>query len=128
LIRNRAHCACLPKIIGNADESASWGNDAIAGMQNIRQGAFGYDQKRDSNNLLTRKDSEIIVDIVFDSIRNALKSGEKVEIRGFGSFTVRQRGPREARNPKSGEIVRIPEKKTPFFKTGKELKDRVNHS
>jgi len=82
----------------------------------------------DENSLLTRKDSEIIVDIVFDSIRNALKSGEKVEIRGFGSFTIRHRGPREARNPKSGEIVQIPAKKTPFFKTGKELRDRVNNS
>ncbi len=82
----------------------------------------------EANSLLTRKDSEIIIDIVFDSIRNALKSGEKVEIRGFGSFTIRQRGPREARNPKSGEMVEIPAKKTPFFKTGKELRDRVNNS
>jgi integration host factor beta subunit len=82
----------------------------------------------DQNSLLTRKDSELIVDIVFDSIRTALKNDEKVEIRGFGSFTIRERGPREARNPKSGEIVQIPAKKTPFFKTGKELRDRVNNS
>ena len=82
----------------------------------------------EANSLLTRKDSEIIIDIVFDSIRNALKGGEKVEIRGFGSFTIRQRGPSEARNPKSGEMVEIPAKKTPFFKTGKELRDRVNNS
>lgn len=81
----------------------------------------------DLNNQLTRKDSEIIIDIIFDGIRNALKSGEKVEIRGFGSFTIRQRGAREARNPKSGEVVRIPAKKAPFFKTGKELRDRVNN-
>jgi integration host factor beta subunit len=80
------------------------------------------------NGLLTRKDSEVVVDIVFDSIRNALETGEKVEIRGFGSFTIRQRAPREARNPKSGELVSIPAKKTPFFKTGKELRDRVNNS
>lgn len=80
------------------------------------------------NHLITRKDSEIVVDIVFDSIRNALRSGEKVEIRGFGSFTIRERGPREARNPKSGELVKIPAKKTPFFKTGKELRDRVNNA
>jgi nucleoid DNA-binding protein len=56
----------------------------------------------------------------------ALKDGDKVEIRGFGSFTVREREAREARNPKNGEIVKISAKRTPFFKTGKELKERVN--
>jgi integration host factor subunit beta len=80
------------------------------------------------NTVLTRKDSELVVDIVFDSMRNALKTGEKVEIRGFGSFTVRERNPREARNPKNGEVVSIPSKKIPFFKTGKELRERVNNS
>lgn len=75
---------------------------------------------------LNLKVSEVVVNAVFDSIEEALKSGDKVEIRGFGSFTVRERLGREARNPKSGEIVRIPSKKTPFFKTGKELKERVN--
>jgi nucleoid DNA-binding protein len=72
------------------------------------------------------KVSEMLVNTVFDSIEDALRSGDKVEIRGFGSFTVRERNGREARNPKSGEVVRIPSKKTPFFKTGKELKERVN--
>ena len=57
---------------------------------------------------------------------DALLGGDKVEIRGFGSFTVRAREPREARNPKSGMLVRIPAKKIPFFKTGKELRERVN--
>jgi nucleoid DNA-binding protein len=57
---------------------------------------------------------------------DALRSGEKVEIRGFGSFTVRERDAREARNPKSGEVVDIPAKKVPFFKTGKELRERVD--
>jgi integration host factor subunit beta len=80
----------------------------------------------ESNGVLTRKESETIVNIVFDSIQDALQNGDKVEIRGFGSFTVRERGPREARNPKSGERVSIPAKKTPFFKTGKELRERVN--
>ncbi|RNC71395.1 MAG: integration host factor subunit beta [Desulfuromonadales bacterium] len=80
----------------------------------------------EKNGWLTRKDSEMIVNIVFDSICDALRRGEKVEIRGFGSFTIRERGAREARNPKSGEVVRIPAKKTPFFKTGKELRERVN--
>lgn len=80
----------------------------------------------EANGVLTRKESELIVNIVFDSMSDALKRGEKVEIRGFGSFTVRERGAREARNPKSGEIVSIPAKKTPFFKTGKELRERVD--
>ena len=80
----------------------------------------------EANNILTRKESEMVVNIVFDSIADALKSGEKVEIRGFGSFTVREREAREARNPKSGELVTIPAKRTPFFKTGKDLKERVN--
>lgn len=78
------------------------------------------------NSMLTRKESEMIINIVFDSMSEALQSGDKVEIRGFGSFTVRERGAREARNPKSGEIVDIPAKKVPFFKTGKELRERVD--
>ncbi len=82
----------------------------------------------EANKLLTRKESEMVVNIVFDSMCEALQKGEKVEIRGFGSFTIREREAREARNPKSGEVVRIPAKKTPFFKTGKELRERVNHS
>ncbi|TWJ32650.1 integration host factor subunit beta [Geobacter argillaceus] len=80
----------------------------------------------DVNGLLSRKDSELVVNLIFDSMTDALKRGEKVEIRGFGSFTIRERDAREARNPKSGEVVRITAKKTPFFKTGKELRERVN--
>ncbi|MCP3178009.1 MAG: integration host factor subunit beta [Desulfuromonadales bacterium] len=75
---------------------------------------------------LNKKESELIVNTIFDSIGGALIDGERVEIRGFGSFTVRERDAREARNPKSGEIVKIPSKKTPFFKTGKELREKVN--
>ena len=81
----------------------------------------------EANAMLTRKESEMVVNIVFDSMGDALRKGEKVEIRGFGSFTVRERDAREARNPKSGEIVNIPAKKTPFFKTGKELRERVDN-
>lgn len=80
----------------------------------------------EANGFLNRKDSETVVNIIFDSMTNALMSGDKVEIRGFGSFTIREREAREARNPKNGEIVKIPAKRTPFFKTGKELKERVN--
>jgi integration host factor subunit beta len=85
------------------------------------------DKLVESNGILTRKESEVIVSLVFDSMSEALKEGEKVEIRGFGSFTVRDREAREARNPKSGELVKIPSKKTPFFKTGKDLRERVNN-
>lgn len=84
------------------------------------------DKLIETNSLLSRKESEAIISLVFDSMSDALKSGEKVEIRGFGSFTIRARDAREARNPKSGELVKIPSKKTPFFKTGKELRERVN--
>jgi len=76
---------------------------------------------------LNKKEAELVVNTIFDSIGNALVEGDRVEIRGFGSFTVRERDAREARNPKSGEVVKIPSKKTPFFKTGKELKERVNN-
>jgi len=79
-----------------------------------------------THGMLNMKVSEIVVNTVFDSIEEALREGDKVEIRGFGSFTIRERLAREARNPKSGEVVRIPSKRTPFFKTGKELKERVN--
>jgi integration host factor subunit beta len=81
----------------------------------------------ESNGVLSRKESELIVNIIFDSMCEALQRGEKVEIRGFGSFTIRQRDAREARNPKSGDVVKIPAKRTPFFKTGKELRERVNN-
>jgi integration host factor beta subunit len=80
----------------------------------------------ENNGFLNRKESELVVGIIFDSMAKALKDGDKVEIRGFGSFTVREREAREARNPKNGEIVKISAKRTPFFKTGKELKERVN--
>ena len=77
---------------------------------------------------LTRKDSEVIVETIFDSIVRSLRVGDKIEIRGFGSFRTRQRKPRVGRNPKTGERVEVPAKKIPFFKPSKELKDLVNHS
>jgi integration host factor subunit beta len=75
---------------------------------------------------LNKKDAEVVVNTIFNSIGDALVSGDRVEIRGFGSFSIRERDAREARNPKSGEVVSIPAKKTPFFKTGKELRTRVD--
>ena len=75
---------------------------------------------------LTRKDAEIIVNTIFDSMVDALVEGDRIEIRGFGSFKVKNRGDREGRNPKTGESVRIPAKRMPFFKIGKELYERIN--
>ena len=75
---------------------------------------------------LTRKDSEIIVESVFDSVVRSLRAGDKIEIRGFGSFRTRQRRARVGRNPKTGDRVEVPPKKIPFFKPSKELKDLVN--
>jgi len=75
---------------------------------------------------LTRKDSEVIVETIFDSVVGSLKSGDKVEIRGFGSFRTRERKGRIGRNPKSGDRVEVPPKTIPFFKPSKELRDVVN--
>ena len=77
---------------------------------------------------MSRKDSEVIVETVFDSIVRSLRSGDKIEIRGFGSFRTRERKPRVGRNPKTGARVEVPAKKIPFFKPSKELKDVVNNS
>ncbi|HZQ54725.1 MAG TPA: integration host factor subunit beta [Bryobacteraceae bacterium] len=77
---------------------------------------------------MTRKDSETIVETIFDSIVNSLHKGEKIEIRGFGSFRTRQRQPRVGRNPKTGSRVEVPSKRIPYFKPSKELRDLVNHS
>src|SRR5438105_11720864 len=75
---------------------------------------------------LPRKESEAVVETIFDSIIQALQTGEKIEIRGFGSFRTRQRRGRIGRNPKTGAKVDVPPKKIPFFKPSKELKDFVN--
>jgi|SRR5579859_6414865 integration host factor subunit beta len=77
---------------------------------------------------MTRKESEVIVESIFDSIVKALRGGDKIEIRGFGSFRTRQRQPRIGRNPKTGTRVEVPAKKIPYFKPSKELKDVVNNS
>ena len=75
---------------------------------------------------LTRKHSEVIVDAVFSSIVDALKKGDKIELRGFGSFRVRNRQSRTGRNPKTGAGVSVPAKRVPHFKPGKELRELIN--
>jgi integration host factor subunit beta len=77
---------------------------------------------------VTRRDSEVIVETIFDSIVHSLRAGDKIEIRGFGSFRTRQRNSRVGRNPKTGDRVDVPAKKIPFFKPSKELKDIINRS
>jgi integration host factor beta subunit len=73
------------------------------------------------------QDVTYAVNIIFDSMINAIKRGERIELRGFGSFVVRERKPRMGRNPKSGAEVKLEERKVPFFKTGKELRLMVNN-
>ena len=75
---------------------------------------------------LTKKQTELVVNTILDSITNALANGQKVELRGFGSFRVRRRNPRLGRNPKSGAKVEVPAKQVPFFKAGKELREMVD--
>ena len=75
---------------------------------------------------LTKKHSEVIVETVFHSIIEALHRGEKIELRGFGSFRLRRREPRKGRNPKTGDRVEVPSKRVPYFKPGKELKELIN--
>ena len=77
---------------------------------------------------LTRKDSEVVVETIFDSVVRSLRAGDKIEIRSFGSFRTRQRKSRVGRNPKTGARVEVPAKKIPFFKPSKELKDLVNNA
>ncbi|MCA1593814.1 MAG: HU family DNA-binding protein [Acidobacteria bacterium] len=75
---------------------------------------------------LTKKDAERLVEVVFESIIDTLNHGKKIELRGFGSFRVRERGARRGRNPKTGDPVDIPAKRVPYFKPGKDLKELIN--
>jgi integration host factor subunit beta len=75
---------------------------------------------------LYHRDVEKILDVILDSIVDALARGERVELRGFGAFTVKYRAPRKGRNPRTGATVPVQEKFVPFFKTGKELRERLN--
>ena len=75
---------------------------------------------------LYQRDVERIVATVFDQISKALASGDRVELRGFGAFSVKKREPRTGRNPRTGEQVAVASKRVPYFKTGKDLRDRLN--
>jgi len=75
---------------------------------------------------ISKKDTELVVNTIFDSMTDSLRNNDRIEIRGFGSFQVKIREAREGRNPKTGAEVKIPAKRTPFFKVGKELKERID--
>ncbi len=75
---------------------------------------------------MTKKDAEQLVEIIFESIVSTLNNGEKIELRGFGSFRVRHRNARKGRNPKTGAAVNIPAKRVAYFKPGKDLKELIN--
>ncbi|REJ82253.1 MAG: integration host factor subunit beta [Acidobacteria bacterium] len=75
---------------------------------------------------LTKKDADQVVNTVLSSIVGSLRDGEKIELRGFGSFRIRKRGSRIGRNPKTGDRVKVPPKRIPYFKPGKELRELLN--
>ena len=76
---------------------------------------------------LTRRDAEVVVETVFHSMTQALARGEKIELRGFGSFRVQERSARPARNPKTGETVHVPAKKVPRFRPGRDMREIATH-
>ncbi|PCI44736.1 MAG: integration host factor subunit beta [Proteobacteria bacterium] len=80
----------------------------------------------ESHGQITRREAEVVVNEVIEAISGALSAGDRVELRGFGSFTVKKRAPRVGRNPKTGESVQVPAKVVPHFKPGKELRERVD--
>lgn len=75
---------------------------------------------------MTKKKAEDVVNLIFDSMVDAMKEGDRIEIRGFGSFVVKEYGSYTGRNPRTGESIKVSPKKLPFFKVGKELKERVD--
>ncbi len=81
----------------------------------------------DANPHLTQRDIEKIVSTVFDEVTEALARRDRVELRGFGAFSVREREARVGRNPRTGAEVSVPDKVVPYFKTGKELRERLNN-
>ncbi|MBD3635002.1 MAG: integration host factor subunit beta [Methylophaga sp.] len=80
----------------------------------------------EKQSLLNYRDVELAVKLILEQMSDSLSRGDRIEIRGFGSFTLHHRPPRIGRNPKSGESVKLDEKFVPHFKPGKELRDRVN--
>jgi len=90
------------------------------------QKIFDENQELPAERRLSQRDVERIVNTIFDEISEALSRGDRVELRGFGAFSVKKRDARVGRNPRTGEMVEVEEKHVPFFKTGKLLRDRLN--
>ena len=86
------------------------------------------DKLHEENPHLTRRDMERIVAVVLESVTQTLERGARVELRGFGAFSVRHRKARAGRNPRTGEAVSVPEKHVPFFRTGKDLREKIDAS
>ena len=80
----------------------------------------------EQNNQMHPQDVERVVNVFLDEVTDALTRGDRVELRGFGAFSVRERQARLGRNPRTGEQVQVPAKRTPFFKMGRDLKERLN--
>lgn len=80
------------------------------------------------NKNILNKDAQDVVEVIFREMSDALSSGDRIEIRGFGTFVVKHREPRVARNPKTNETVQLAQRFVPYFRAGKELKDRLNES
>jgi integration host factor subunit beta len=103
----------------------TWGSSPMIRSELIQK-IFEENQDRSSENQLTMRDAEKIVNTIFDEITGAMARGDRVELRGFGAFSVKKRDARVGRNPRTGESVDVEEKHVPFFKTGKLLRDRLN--
>jgi integration host factor subunit beta len=111
--------ACGARVASAADILASRRVSGMTKSDLIRQLA-------EANPHLYQRDIERIVSTVFEEVTEALVRGDRVELRGFGAFSVRHRSSRVGRNPRTGEEVRVPDKAVPYFKTGKELRERLN--
>ena len=110
--------------VSGASGSADGAGDVQVTGASVTKAALVEEVSRTAD--LTKKHAEVIVDTVFRSIITALHRGEKIELRGFGSFRLRQRDSRRGRNPKTGERVDVPSKRVPYFKPGKALRDLLN--
>jgi len=121
-LHTRVHCLTLAGAFGTlAHLPLEHGRGAMTKSELVQKLA-------EANPHLYQRDVEVIVTAIFDEIASALARGDRVELRGFGAFSVKRRDARVGRNPRTGDSVRVGEKHIPFFKTGKQLRDRLNQS
>ena len=115
----------LPIVMGNNNTVGAAAKQHLGGTLRMIRSEL-IQKIADENPHLTQRHVERIVNTVFDEIIDALAKGDRVELRGFGAFSVKARDARTGRNPRTGEAVEVEDKKVPFFKTGKLLRDRLN--